>query len=96
MRLTRLASSCASPLAVAIEDGEIDLALNQARGLHAANAAAKLADVAVDAELGIEAGAVGALLLYQALALAGRARDSLRALAAQLAARVSASGCGKT
>jgi hypothetical protein len=53
--------SLAAP--VAIEDGKVDLALNQARGLDAADAAAKFSDVAVQTELWIEAGAVGALLL---------------------------------
>ena len=38
-------------VAIAIEDREVDLALNEARALHAADAAANLAIVSVDAEL---------------------------------------------
>src|ERR1039457_3789441 len=57
-------------VAVAIEDREIDLALNQAGGLHAADAAAQFANVSIEAELRIEAGADGALLLKEPLALA--------------------------
>ena len=72
MRLTRLGKLLRLAVAVAIEDREIDLALNQAGSLHAADAAAELADVAVEAEPGIETGAAGALLLDQALALAGQ------------------------
>ena len=58
--------------AVAIEDGEIDLALDQAGRLHAADTAPDAAEVAVNAEFRIEPGAVGTLLLHQALALAGK------------------------
>ena len=70
MRLMPAGKLLRFALAVAIEDRKINLALNQPRGLHAADAAAQFADVSVDAELGIKAGAVGALLLDQALALA--------------------------
>src|ERR1039458_9175378 len=39
-------------VAVAIEDREIDLALNQAGGLHASDAAAQFANVSIEAKIG--------------------------------------------
>jgi len=57
-------------IAIAIEDGKVDLALNQARRLHTANTAPNRAEVAIDAELWIEARMVGALLFNQTLPLA--------------------------
>src|ERR1019366_8833658 len=61
-------------VAVAIEDREIDLALNQAGGLHAADAAAQFANVSIEAKFWIEAGAAGALLFDEALTLAGEGK----------------------
>ncbi len=58
-------------IAIAIEDCEVDLALDEAGGLDAADAAAEFSDVAVEAELWVVAGAIGALLLDEALALGG-------------------------
>ena len=59
-------------VAIAIKDRKVDLALNQAGALHASDAAANPAVVSVDAELWIVAGAAGALLLDQSLALPGK------------------------
>ena len=61
-------------VAVAIEDGEVDLALYEAGGLDAADAAADFSDVAIEAELWIVAGAAGTLLFDKALALAGQGK----------------------
>ena len=48
--------------------------MHKARGLHAADAAPNPAEVAVEAQLGIGAGAVGALLLDERLTLAGEGK----------------------
>src|SRR5208282_4683790 len=57
--------------AIAVEDCEVDLPLDEADAAHVADAAAEAAVIAVDAELRVIAGAVGTLLLRESLALAG-------------------------
>ena len=54
-------------VAIAIEEREVHLSLDQSRGLHAPDAAAQFADVPVHAELRIIARAAGLLLLTSAL-----------------------------
>jgi hypothetical protein len=72
MRFTRLASSSASPLRSRSKTVKSIWPWINPVVCYAANAAPNLAEVSVDAQLRIVASTAGALLLHQALTLAGK------------------------